>query len=81
VSLDDVWTKNALDELAALPVPVQDQAEALVRELCRDPYGSGSVESASGRGLRLARAGGVMVLYQIDRAGELLYVAGVDWRR
>jgi hypothetical protein len=80
VSLDDVWTKTALDDLAALPMPVQDQAEALVRGLCRDPLGSGSVESASGLGVRLARTGAVMLLYRVNAVGDLLYIVGVDWR-
>lgn len=65
---EDVWTKPALDSLAAIPLAARDQIEALVAEICRDPYGRGTEDPESedllGR-MRIAAVRRAVVYYQV----------------
>ena len=79
---EDIWTKPALDSLAAVPLAERDQIEALVGDVCRDPYGRGTEDPESedlfGR-LRIAATRRAVVYYQIVDA-DIIRVAKVCWR-
>lgn len=78
---DELWSGTALAQLAKLSRPAQDQVEATVRQICREPAGMGVVVGGDGAGTRplyAARAGHVLVLYQIDEIGEMVHVLRLD---
>jgi hypothetical protein len=78
---DELWSGTALAQLAKLSAAAQDQVEATVRQICREPGGLGVVVGGDGVGSRLlyaARAGHVLVLYQIDEIGEMVHVLRLD---
>lgn len=79
-SFDDNWAKAADDALALLPAGERDQAEALVREICRDPYGlaTDEVYGADPRE-RTAVSGMIAITYMVDEIGDLVYVVRVQW--
>lgn len=79
---EDVWTKAALDSLAGVPLAERDQIEALVAEICRDPYGRGTadpeVEDLLGR-MRIAVSRRAVVYYQVVD-DDVIKITRVFWR-
>lgn len=79
---EDVWTKAALDSLAGVPLAERDQIEALVSEICRDPYGRGTedpeVEDLLGR-MRIAVSRRAVVYYQVVD-DDVIKITRVFWR-
>lgn len=78
---DEIWSGAATRSFEALSVAQRDRAEALVREICRDPYGAGGPVRVDGPARdRLVVDGDITVHYQVDDIGELVYIVGVDTR-
>lgn len=79
---EDIWTKGALESLAAIPLAARDQLEALVSEICRDPYGRGTEDPESedllGR-LRIAATRRAVVYYQVVDE-DIVRITRVYWR-
>jgi plasmid stabilization system protein ParE len=79
---EDIWTKTALDSLTAVPLAGRDQIEALVADICRDPYGRGTADPESedllGR-LRIAATRRAVVYYQVVDE-EIIRITRVYWR-
>lgn len=74
----DLWSGVAQRQLAALPTAVQDQVEACVHEICRDPASAGeALLGERTRQLFGAQAGPAVVIYQIDELGEMVHVLRV----
>jgi plasmid stabilization system protein ParE len=79
---EDIWTKPALDSLAAVPLAERDQLEALVAEICRDPYGRGTADPESEdllSRLRIAATQRAVVYYQVVD-DDIIRVTRVHWR-
>lgn len=77
---EDLWSGTASTQLAQLPAQVRDQVEATVRQICREPGGVGLQvpgEELRVRPLYAARAGTVLVIYEIDTIGEMVHVLRV----
>lgn len=75
---DDLWSGSAQSALGALAPMVRDQVEALVRQVCADPLGPGTVAAPDRGRTRMARSGRLTVYFQVDEIGELVYVTGID---
>ena len=78
---DDLWSGTALAQLAKLSPAAQGQVEATVQQICRDPGAVGRAvggDGATGRTLYAARAGLIVVLYQIDEIGEMVHILRLD---
>lgn len=79
---EDEWTKRALDAAAALSVADRDQLEALVGEICRDPYGRGIEDPALPDPLGRARVAtsrrGVVFYEVVD--DDIVKITRVFWR-
>jgi plasmid stabilization system protein ParE len=79
---EDIWSKAAADDLAGLPLAARDQLEALVAEICRDPFGRGTedpaVEDLLGR-MRIATSRRAVVYYQVVDE-DIIRVTRVFWR-
>lgn len=77
----DLWSGTALRQLADLPTAAQDQVDACVSEICRDPHTTGEVLLGQPpRALYGAQAGMVQVVYEIDELGEMVHIRRVDAR-
>jgi mRNA-degrading endonuclease RelE of RelBE toxin-antitoxin system len=77
----DLWSGAAQRQLAALPSAIQDQVDACVRDICRDPHTAG--EALLGQAPRQwygAQAGLAVVVYEIDELGELVHILRVAYR-
>jgi uncharacterized SAM-dependent methyltransferase len=73
---DDVWSGAALKALSLLPPHIQDQVDALVREICRNPqYTPARIQA----GHMVASAGPVAVMFEVALVDNLVRVAGVQW--
>jgi hypothetical protein len=75
---DEIWSGSAQRAAEGLPPLLRDQAEALVRHVCRDPLGPDTAEHPQVPRTRVARAGRLAVYYQVDEIGEMVYVVGVE---
>lgn len=82
-SWDDLWSGVALKQLEALPPAAQVQVDATVRQICAEPGGVGVTiggEMPQARAVYAARAGSVLVLYQLDAIGEMVHILRLDYR-
>jgi hypothetical protein len=79
---EDIWTKLALEAAASLPLAERDQLEALVGEICRDPFGRGIEDPALpdplGRA-RVATARRAVVFYEVVDE-DIVRITRVFWR-
>lgn len=80
-AFDDLWSKTALSDLGQLMPHVVDQVEALVREICRDPFGPPGVKLVRDpAGAWVAEDSLLAVMYRVDEVDRLVYVVGVEAR-
>lgn len=81
MSYDDLWAASAARAVEALDAGRRDQVEALVREICREPYAVGAPQIEDGPVRdRVAVTGDVSVHFQVDDLGEMVYVVRVERR-
>lgn len=76
-SWDDLWSGTALAQYEKLSPAVRVQVEATIRQICAEPGGVGIAvpgETPRPRPLYTARAGSVLVLYELDTIGEMVHV-------
>lgn len=82
-SWDDLWSGVASKQFEALPPAARVQVEATVRQICAEPGGVGVAigsETPLARPVYAARAGSVLVLYQLDMIGEMVHILRLDNR-
>lgn len=79
---EDVWSKAALEALSGVPLAERDQIEALVGEICRDPFGLGADDPAQpdplGRA-RVAVSRRAVVFYEVVDE-DIVRVVRIFWR-
>lgn len=81
-SWDDLWSGTALGQYEKLTAEARRQVEATVRQICAEPGGVGVAiggETPRPRPIYAARAGSVLVLYQLDTIGEMVHVLRLDF--
>lgn len=76
---DDVWSCAALKTLSLLPAHVQDQIDALVREICRDPQNPRYTPARIQAGHQVASAGQLAVMFEVALIDNLVRIAGIQW--
>jgi len=74
---DDLWSGTALKALSLLPVALQDQAEALVREICRSPRDPKYPPSVSNPRAQVGSAGPVTVVFEVSLVDNLVHITAV----
>ena len=82
-SWDDLWSGTALAQYEKLGAEARRQVEATVRQICAEPGGIGVAVAGDGpqtRPIYAARAGSVLVLYQLDSIGEMVHVLRLEYR-
>lgn len=79
-SWDDLWSGTALAQFEKLTPAARVQVEATIRQICAEPGGVGIPvpgETPRPRPLYAARAGLVLVLYELDAIGEMVHVVRI----
>jgi hypothetical protein len=77
---EELWSGTALAQLALLPTAARDQVEATVQQICREPGGVGvqiAGDDPHARPVYAARAGSVLIVYEIDTIGEMVHILRV----